>query len=40
MQPDDEPIWAIYPQRRHLLPKIRKSIDYIRRELSIEMKSF
>ncbi|MGK2912074.1 MAG: LysR family transcriptional regulator, partial [Sphingobium sp.] len=23
VQPDDEPIWAVYPQRRHLNPKIQ-----------------
>ena len=23
----DEPIWAVYPQRRHLLPKVRKLVD-------------
>ncbi|EQB12834.1 LysR substrate-binding domain-containing protein [Sphingobium lactosutens] len=38
IQPDDEPIWAVYPQRRHLMPKIRSAIDYIRDEISIEMK--
>lgn len=35
--PEDEPIWAVYPQRRHLSPKIRNAIDYLRRELPREM---
>lgn len=30
---DDEPIWAVYPQRRHMLPKITGFIDELRREL-------
>lgn len=30
---DDEPIWAVYPQRRHLLPKVRKLVDRLRAEL-------
>lgn len=30
---DEEPIWAIYPQRRHLSPKIRCAIDYLKIEL-------
>ncbi|MBW8755221.1 MAG: LysR family transcriptional regulator, partial [Sphingomonadales bacterium] len=36
-QPDDEPIWAVYPHHRHLAPKIRGAIDYLRRELPSEM---
>lgn len=26
-RPPDEPVWAVYPQRRHLLPKVRKLVD-------------
>lgn len=29
----DEPIWAVYPQRRHLLPKVRNLVDRFRTEL-------
>ncbi|RYM09987.1 LysR family transcriptional regulator [Sphingobium cupriresistens] len=32
-RPDDEPIWAVYPQRRHLLPKISGLLDLLRAEL-------
>ena len=31
--PDDEPIWAVYPQRRHLLPKISLLVDRLRQQL-------
>lgn len=37
-QPDDEPIWAVYPQRRHLLPKIRHVVDCLERELAPAMR--
>lgn len=36
-RPDEQPIWAVYPQRRHLLPKIRLVIDDLRRELGTAM---
>jgi len=36
-QPEDEPIWAVYPQRRHLLPKIRGVVDCLQRDLSRAM---
>lgn len=29
----DEPIWAVYPQRRHLLPKVRLLVDRLREGL-------
>lgn len=29
----DEPIWAVYPHRRHLLPKVRKLMDKMKKEL-------
>ncbi|WP_156679780.1 LysR family transcriptional regulator [Sphingomonas profundi] len=25
----DEPVWAVYPQRRHLLPKVRNLVDLL-----------
>jgi DNA-binding transcriptional LysR family regulator len=37
MQPDDEPIWAVYPQRRHLLPKVQQAVEALRRELGPAM---
>lgn len=27
VRPKDEPIWAVYPRRRHLLPKIHAAIE-------------
>lgn len=33
-QPDEEPIWAVYPRRRHLSPKIRLATERLRKELS------
>ncbi|PZU75327.1 MAG: LysR family transcriptional regulator [Rhizobium sp.] len=36
-QPDAEPIWAVYPQRRHLLPKISRLVDALRAELPAAM---
>lgn len=32
-QPADEPIWAVYPQRRHLQPKISELVKVLRREM-------
>ncbi|MFC3444129.1 LysR family transcriptional regulator [Sphingobium rhizovicinum] len=32
-RPDEEPIWAVYPQRRHLLPKISGLLDLLRQQL-------
>lgn len=32
-RPEDDPIWAVYPQRRHLLPKVQRLIEKLRREL-------
>lgn len=28
-----EPIWAVYPQRRHLLPKVRGAVEALEAEL-------
>lgn len=32
-QPEDEPIWAIYPTRRHLSPKVSQLVDLLRARL-------
>lgn len=34
-QPDDEPVWAVYPQRHHLLPKISRAVECLQRELGM-----
>jgi DNA-binding transcriptional LysR family regulator len=36
-RPEDQPIWAVYPRRRHLLPKIREAIDALRLDLGPAM---
>lgn len=36
-QPADEPIWAVYPQRRHLLPKVQMAVESLRHELGPAM---
>lgn len=33
VRPEEEPIWAVYPQRRHLLPKVRYMVERLRAEL-------
>ncbi|MCJ2185620.1 LysR substrate-binding domain-containing protein [Novosphingobium beihaiensis] len=33
LQPADEPIWAVYPERRHLQPKISELVSVLRKEL-------
>jgi DNA-binding transcriptional LysR family regulator len=30
---EPEPIWAVYPQRRHLLPKVRSLVQALASEL-------
>lgn len=30
---EDEPIWALYPERRHVLPKVRNVLDQLKREI-------
>ncbi len=35
---DDEPIWAVYPRHRHLLPKIRLVVERLRQELGDAIK--
>lgn len=32
-RPEDEPVWAVYPQRRHLVPKVGKAVEWLKREL-------
>lgn len=32
-QPDEEPVWAVYPQRKHLLPKVQQVVECMRQEL-------
>lgn len=32
-KPDDEPIWAIYPTRRHLSPKISQLVNLLKEQL-------
>lgn len=32
-RPQDEPIWAVYPQQRHIQPKVRLLVERLRREL-------
>lgn len=39
IQVTNEPIWAVYPQRRHLLPKVRDLVDRFRLELGPAMHS-
>ena len=36
-QPDDEPIWAVYPRRRHLVPKIQNVVRSLEHELAEAM---
>ncbi|MGB3846556.1 MAG: hypothetical protein WA940_11865 [Sphingopyxis sp.] len=33
LRPQEKMIWAVHPQRRHLLPKVRLLIDKLREEL-------
>lgn len=33
IQPDDEPVWAVYPQQHHLLPKIAQAVEWLQRDL-------
>ena len=37
VQPEEEPIWAVYPQRRHLAPKIQHVVDCLHRDLGAAM---
>jgi DNA-binding transcriptional LysR family regulator len=33
-QPPDEGIWAVYPQRQHVVPIVRRMIDFLRENLA------
>lgn len=35
--PDAEPIWAVYPQRRHLLPKVSHFVSLLKDRLASEL---
>ncbi|HBH90191.1 LysR family transcriptional regulator [Ponticaulis sp.] len=35
--PPAEPVWAVYPQRRHLMPKVQKLVERLRAELGPAM---
>lgn len=37
VRPQDEPIWAVYPQRRHLSPKVTALVALLRRELPLAL---
>ncbi|MNU11838.1 hypothetical protein D3C72_2600050 [compost metagenome] len=34
-QPPNTAVWALYPQQRHLSPKVRKLVDYLREGLAL-----
>jgi len=36
-QPADEPIWAVYPRRRHLLPKVQRAVEALEHEFAAAM---
>jgi DNA-binding transcriptional LysR family regulator len=36
-QPDNDPVWAVYPQRRHLMPKVQQAVEWLDRELGPAM---
>ncbi|HKY80769.1 MAG TPA: LysR family transcriptional regulator [Sphingobium sp.] len=36
-RPADEPVWAVYPQRRHLLPKVQQAVEWLSLELAAAM---
>jgi len=35
IRPVNEGIWAIYPQSRHLSPKVRLLADYLEQKLNV-----
>lgn len=39
MRPADESIWAVYPQRWHLLPKVSKAVECLQRDLPAALNS-
>lgn len=36
-KPEPEPVWAVYPQRRHLMPKVRTFVDLLEEQLPIAL---
>lgn len=36
-RPTDEPIWAVYPRSRHLIPKVQSVVECLRHELGAAM---
>jgi DNA-binding transcriptional LysR family regulator len=38
LAPPDEPIWAVYPPRRHILPKISMLVERLKKELPRQLK--
>lgn len=38
-KPDNEPIWAVYPTRRHLSPKVSLLVQHLRKKLPTLLKS-
>jgi DNA-binding transcriptional LysR family regulator len=36
-RPADEPIWAVYPRRLHLIPKVQSVVECLRHELATAM---
>jgi DNA-binding transcriptional LysR family regulator len=36
-EPDDEPLWAVYPRRRHLLPKISQLVEALAIDLPLAL---
>ncbi|HKT76414.1 MAG TPA: LysR family transcriptional regulator [Sphingobium sp.] len=38
-RPAHEPIWAVYPQRRHLVPKVHQAVACLKQELGSAMNS-
>lgn len=36
-RPEDEIIWAVYPQRRHLMPKVKAAVQCLEQELAAAM---
>lgn len=35
-QPPNTAVWALYPQQRHLSPKVRKLVDYLKEGLAMQ----
>jgi DNA-binding transcriptional LysR family regulator len=33
-QPPNTAVWALYPQQRHLSPKVRKLVDFLKEGLA------